>query len=277
MLGASMAEPFEQPSEAVLPDESTEPSASPDEPALRSAGEGPAPRRALLRRLLLALTLLAAAWLAWEAVTWPDVAALEDERPETTAFIERFRGRGWFGERKDVEWRWVSYQRISKNLKRAVLVGEDIRFFGHDGFDQGELRAALENAWEERRLPRGASTITQQLAKNLWLSPSRNPLRKVKEAVLTRQLEANLSKRRILEIYLNVVELGPGIYGVEAASRHYFGHSAASMTEHQAAQLAASLPNPRRWHPGSKDRGYRWRVRMIERRMRKAGWLRRAV
>lgn len=272
-----MAEPAEQPAEAVPPDEPAEPSAAPGDPAVPFVGEGPAPRRVLLRRLLLILALLAAAWLAWEALTWPDVAALKENRPETTAFIERYRGRGWFGERKDVEWRWVSYKRISKNLKRAVLVGEDIRFFGHDGFDQGELKAALADAWQERRLPRGASTITQQLAKNLWLSPSRNPLRKVKEAILTRQLESNLSKRRILEIYLNVVELGPGIYGVEAASRHYFGHSAASLTEHEAAQLAATLPNPRRWHPGSKDRSYRWRVRMIERRMRKAGWLRRAV
>ena len=158
-----------------------------------------------------------------------------------------------------------------------MLVGEDIGFFSHHGFEHREIRSSLEEAWEERRLPRGASTITQQLAKNLWLSPSRNPLRKVKEAALTWQLERQLSKRRILELYLNVVELGPGIYGAEAAARHYFGKSARSLSTHEAAQLAASLPNPRNWHPGSKSRGYKWRVRMIERRMGKAGWLRRVV
>lgn len=227
--------------------------------------------------MLLALLGLLAAWLAWEALTWPDVAALAEERPETTAFIEAYRGRGWIGERRDVQWKWVSSSGISKNLKRAVLVGEDIGFFSHHGFAHQEMRNALEEAWEERRLPRGASTITMQLAKNLWLSPSRNPLRKVKEAILTWQLERQLSKRRILEIYLNVVEFGPGIYGAEAACRHYFGKSARSLSEHQAAQLAASLPNPKSWHPGSDSRRYKWRVRMIERRMGKARWLRRMV
>ena len=138
-----------------------------------------------------------------------------------------------------------------------------------------ELRAALEEAWEEKALPRGASTITQQLAKNLWLSPSRNPLRKVKEAILTWQLERELSKRRILELYLNVVEFGPGIYGAEAAGRHYFGKSARSLTERQAAQLAAGLPRPRSWHPGKDSRAYRRKVRTIERRMGKASWVRR--
>ncbi len=233
------------------------------------------PARLTRRRVLVALLGLLVVWLAWEALTWPDVAALADEPPATTAFIEKYRGRGWIGERRDVEWKWVASSRISSNLKRAVLVGEDMGFFSHDGFAHEEMKNALEEAWQERRLPRGASTVTQQLAKNLWLSPSRNPLRKVKEALLTWQLERQLSKRRILEIYLNVVELGPGIYGAEAAARHYFGKSARSLSEHQAAQLAASLPNPRNWHPGSASRGYKWRVRMIERRMGKARWLRR--
>jgi monofunctional biosynthetic peptidoglycan transglycosylase len=126
-----------------------------------------------------------------------------------------------------------------------VVVAEDIDFFSHHGFATKEMRAALEKAWDEKELPRGASTITQQLAKNLWLSPSRNPWRKVKEAILTRQLERHLDKRRILELYLNVVELGPGIYGAEAAARHHFGVSAAQLTPAQAARLAAMLPRPR--------------------------------
>jgi monofunctional biosynthetic peptidoglycan transglycosylase len=238
-----------------------------------------APRKGRVRLVVLILLGLLAAWLAWEALTWPDVSALAKEEPETTAFIEQYRGGGWLGFGKDrkAEWKWVSGSRISSNLKRAVIVSEDIEFFSHNGFSTREQRAALEDAWEDKKLPRGASTITQQLAKNLWLSPSRNPLRKVKEAILTWQLERSLTKRRILEIYLNVVEFGEGIYGAEAAARHYYGKSARSLTERQAAELAASLPRPRSWHPGSKSKGYQSKVRSIQRRMAKASWLRRRV
>lgn len=238
-----------------------------------------APRKGRVRRLLLGLLGLLAAWAAWQAITWPDVSALAEEAPETTAFIERYRRGGWLGLGKDreVEWKWVPGSRISSNLKRAVIVSEDIEFFSHHGFSTREQRAALEDAWEEKKLPRGASTITQQLAKNLWLSPSRNPLRKIEEAVLTWQLERALTKRRILEIYLNVVEFGEGIYGAEAAARHYYGKSARSLTVRQAAELAASLPRPRSWHPGSQSRSYQRKVRSIERRMAKASWLRRRV
>ena len=233
-----------------------------------------APRRRRRRRLLLVVLGLLAAWLVWEAVTWPDVAALADDRPKTTAFIEKYRGLGLLGPKKEVQWKWVSYSRISSNLKRAVIVSEDIRFFSHEGFDETEIQAALEDAWEDKELPRGASTLTQQLAKNLWLSASYNPLRKVKEAILTRQLENELSKRRILELYLNVAEFGRGIYGAEAAARHYYGKSVRSLTERQAAELAASLPRPRSWHPGVKSRSYQRKVRSIQRRMAKARWLR---
>jgi monofunctional glycosyltransferase len=225
------------------------------------------------RLLLLALPVLFLGWLAWEAVTWPDVTALATRRPVTTAFIEQYRHGAWFGPPRPVEWKWVPYSHISPNLKRAVLCGEDMGFFSHHGFESAEMKAALEDAWEEKRLPRGASTITQQLAKNLWLSRSRNPLRKLKEAALTRQLEAHLGKRRILELYLNVVELGPGIFGAEAAARHYFGKSAAALGEREAAQLAASLPLPADWHPGADNRAYRRHVQTVLRRMSLAGWL----
>ena len=236
-----------------------------------------APRRGRLRLLLLAGLAAIALWLAWQVLTWPDVAALAKENPETTAFIERYRGWGLFGPKREVEWKWVPYSRVSSNLKRAVIVSEDIEFYSHHGFSRREARAALEDAWEDKRLPRGASTISQQVVKNLWLSSSRNPLRKLKEAILTRQLEARLSKRRILEVYVNVVELGPGIYGAEAAARHYYGKSAASLTDRQAAELAASLPRPKTWHPGVKSRSYQAKVRSVLRRMAKAGWLRRRV
>lgn len=235
------------------------------------------PRRGRLRLLLLAGFALLAVWLVWEAVTWPDVAALARSHPKTTAFIEAYRGWGLFGDKREAEWKWVSYSRISSNLKRAVLVSEDIRFFSHGGFDDAEIKAALQDAWEDKELPRGASTLTQQVAKNLWLSRSYNPLRKVKEAILTRQLEAHLSKRRILEVYLNVAEFGRGIYGAEAAARHYFHKSAASLSERQAAELAASLPRPRSWHPGANSRAYQRKVRSIQRRMAKARWLRREI
>jgi monofunctional biosynthetic peptidoglycan transglycosylase len=230
------------------------------------------------RRLLLyALLALLGLWLVWEAVTWPDVAALAHAHPTTTAFIEDYRGWGLFGKKRDVDWRWVPDSRISPHLKRAVIVSEDIRFFSHGGFDDAEIKAALEDAWQEKELPRGASTITQQLAKNLWLSASYNPLRKVKEAVLTHQLESHLGKRRILELYLNVAEFGRGIYGAEAAARRYYHRSAAGLSERQAAELAACLPRPKTWHPGVKSRAYERKVRTIQRRMAKAQWLWREI
>ncbi|MFL6193249.1 MAG: monofunctional biosynthetic peptidoglycan transglycosylase [Thermoanaerobaculia bacterium] len=230
------------------------------------------PRRR--RRLLFVILGLLAAWIAWEALAWPDVAALKDRHPKSTAFIDKYRGWGLLGPKREVKWKWVPYSRISSNLKRAVIVSEDIRFFSHAGFDDAEIKAALQDAWEEKELPRGASTITQQVAKNLWLSGSYNPLRKVKEAILTHQLEEELSKRRILEVYLNVAEFGKGIYGAEAAARHYYGRSAASLSSRQAAELAASLPRPRSWHPGVTSRGYQRKVRIIQRRMAVARWLR---
>lgn len=232
------------------------------------------PRRGRRRLLLIGLLVLFGVYLAWEALTWPDVAALNHSHPKTTAFMDKYQGWGIFGPKRKIEHKWVPYSRISSNLKRAVIVSEDIRFFSHEGFDEKEIRAALEDAWEDKELPRGASTITQQLAKNLWLSASYNPFRKVKEAILTHQLEKELGKRRILELYLNVAELGKGIYGAEAAARHYYGKSAASLTERQAAELAASLPRPRSWHPGVTSRGYQRKVRSIQRRMARARWLR---
>ncbi len=226
------------------------------------------------RRWAAALALAAGAWLAWEAATWPDVAALARRNPSSTAFIDEYRGSGWLSPQKPVDWRWAPYGRIAASVKHAVLIGEDDEFFSHHGFARDEMEDALREAWQEKHLPRGASTITQQLAKNLWLSRSRNPLRKAKEALLTRQLERDLTKRRILEIYLNVVELGPGIYGVESGARRYFRKSAAALGNHEAAALAASLPYPEKWHPGSRSRNYLWRVRLIERRMVRSLWLR---
>jgi monofunctional biosynthetic peptidoglycan transglycosylase len=217
---------------------------------------------------------VAGAW--W--LSGPDVAALSEQNPRATAFIERYRAeRRAAGEPAGVAWQPVPYERISVHLKRAVVAAEDMEFFAHRGFSSSELKQALRTAVRRLDMPRGASTITQQLAKNLWLSPTRDPFRKLKEALLTRRLERHLSKRRILELYLNVVEFGRGVYGAEAAAQTYFGKSAEWLTEEEAAQLAASLPRPSRWHPGVASEGYLRYAMEIRRRMDVATFLWRAV
>mgnify|MGYP001599924408 CR=1 FL=1 len=138
-------------------------------------------------------------------------------------------------------------QRFSPFLRHAVIVAEDGRFYEHEGIDFEELKEAVKKNISKKKFAFGASTITQQLAKNLYLSPSKNPLRKMKEALIAHQMESKLSKRRILEIYLNVVEWGPGIYGAEAASRHYFDKSSNELTAEESETLAAYLPSPMRY------------------------------
>ena len=230
--------------------------------------------RSRWRRALGVLVLALLAWVAWAAWRWPDVAAFARQNPTSTAFIDRYRAEERAaGRQPQVAWTWVPYSAISAHLKRAVLVAEDIRFFSHHGFEVAELRIAVERALETGEAPRGASTITQQLAKNLWLSPSRDPVRKLREAVLTWQLERTLPKRRIFELYLNVVEFGPGVYGAEAAGRRYFGKAASALGEDEAAQLAAALPMPGRWHPGATGPGYQRYVASIKRRMARAAFL----
>ena len=234
-------------------------------------------RRRLFRIALLLLAAGIVLLLVGAATTvllLPDVEPLASERPGTTAFIEQYLDAH---PARDLRWTWSPYDSISPHLKRAVLVSEDINFFAHDGFDTHEIEQAVKIAWERKEFPRGASTITQQLARNLYLSPSRTAWRKLAEAVLTWRLEQQLGKRRILEIYLNVVEFGPGIYGAEAASRHYFGIAASQLDETQAARLAAVLPRPSVWHPGRETRGYLAAVERILRRMDKAQFLWRVI
>jgi monofunctional biosynthetic peptidoglycan transglycosylase len=219
-------------------------------------------RRIFLAAAAAALVLLA--WLAWTWITWPDVSALQTTNPESTAFIDRYReARREAGESDAVAWSPVPYDRISPNLARAVISSEDTEFFFHDGFSSHEVGESIRKAIREREAPRGASTMSQQLVKNLWLSPSRSLTRKLREATLTRQLEKSLSKKRILELYLNVVEFGPGIYGAEAAAQHYFGKPAAQLTLREGAMLAAGLPRPRSWNPSSSSENYARRVDQI--------------
>jgi monofunctional biosynthetic peptidoglycan transglycosylase len=171
-------------------------------------------------------------------------------------------GRAW-----RPAWRWVGYRNISPLLTRAVLVTEDARFWEHEGVDLDEVREALAATWERGETLRGASTITQQLAKNLYLSPSRNPYRKVVELLITRRMEAELSKGRILELYLNVIEWGDGIWGAEAAARAYFGRSAADLSPEQAALLAGAIINPRIYSPARPNARLLRRQQLILGRM----------
>lgn len=229
----------------------------------------------LLRRIGCLILLVAAGFAAYQWLTWPDVGELAARNPRSTAFIDDYRG----SRPRDApfDWRWVSYDRISTNLKRAVLVSEDIDFFSHNGFAVAELEQAVRDTVLDGEPLRGASTLSQQLVKNLWLSPSRNPWRKVKEALLTYQLERKLTKHRILEIYLNVAEFAPGVYGAEAAALHGYRRSAAALTEKQAAELAACLPSPSSCGGGGGGEAYKERVERVRRRTAKADWLEREL
>ena len=205
---------------------------------------------------------------AYVFLTTPDVRQLRTKSPETTAFMElRAREARARGQEPRRIQRWVTYGRISPHLVRAVLVTEDSAFWQHDGLDYQQIRESMEVNLERGEFARGASTITQQLAKNLYLSPSKNPVRKLRELLIARRLEAELSKQRILEIYLNVIEWGDGIYGAEAAARTYFGKSAAQLTQSESALLAAAIANPRVMNPGSPTARLRRRQQMVMRRM----------
>jgi monofunctional biosynthetic peptidoglycan transglycosylase len=195
---------------------------------------------------------------------FPDVSALSKKNPDLTAFM-KYRMGQWeeAGKKKRIDRRWVSYSRISPILVKAVIISEDAKFWKHEGFDFEAIHYAVEKDLKARTFKLGASTITQQLAKNLYLSPSKNPVRKFKEAILTWRIEKTLSKRRILEIYLNSIEWGDAIFGIEAASHHYYQASAATLTARQAATLAAVLPNPIRYNPTSQQRFVVRRSEMI--------------
>jgi monofunctional biosynthetic peptidoglycan transglycosylase len=216
----------------------------------RSRRKGP-PRkgRRLLRVAAIGGGLLLAAglgaWLFWRSL--PDVAPLATRAPATTALMEQRRAEASRAGRSfRPDYRPVSLDRISPRLARAVVASEDASFFGHAGFDWDEIKNAAEQNWKAGRTVRGASTITQQLAKNLWLGTDRSYVRKLREALLAVKLERSLSKRRILTIYLDVAEWGDGVFGAEAAAHRWFRTSARDLSPAQSATLAAMLPAPRR-------------------------------
>jgi monofunctional biosynthetic peptidoglycan transglycosylase len=221
-----------------------------------------------LARSALAAAAAGFGCLIYIFLTLPDVRPLRTQNPATTAFMElRAREALAQGNAAAKDWRWVSYAHISANLKRAVIVTEDDAFWKHGGVDYDQLRESMEVNWERGEFARGASTITQQLAKNLYLSPSYDPLRKVKELIIARRLEAALSKTRIFEIYLNVIEWGDRVWGAEAAARTYFDVPAASLSRQQSALLAGAIINPRLLTPARPTRRLLRRQQIILARM----------
>ncbi len=181
---------------------------------------------------------------------YPDVSALRSSNPKKSAFM-KYRESEWQqqGKKKKIVQQWVPLSQISPYVIKAVIIAEDDKFWSHEGFDFDAMQKALEKDLKQKKFKVGGSTISQQLAKNLFLSPSKNPIRKLKEAVLTWRIERNLSKKRIIELYLNVAEWGDGLFGIEAASRRYYDKPASDLSASEAARLAAVLPNPRRYNP----------------------------
>lgn len=249
----------------------------------------------MFKRMLIALplALIGAAWFWWIILPWPVLLRFRD--PDSSAVIrQRVAEARSRGEDLEIRRDWVPLERISQRLQRAVIVAEDGRFRDHNGVDWnalreefryggdddfswldvddlGALRESLSYYIDNRDKVRGRSTITQQLAKNLYFSTARSPIRKFEEYIVARRLEMFLSKDRILEIYLNIVELGPGIFGAEAAAQHYFGRSAADLTADQAASLAATLPHPLTSNPDHRPARMRARKGQILSRMGGAG------
>lgn len=201
----------------------------------------PNERRKLFGILVVSFLL----WIAFEYFSLPTGKEYITNRPKLTPLMLLRENEALLqGRRFSLSYHWVPISKIPNSLIRSVLAGEDFSFFEHEGFDFGEISQVIIDFFSHLRAPRGASTITQQLAKNLYLSQSKSPVRKIKEAIITRRLERNLSKWRILELYLNIIEWGDGVFGAEAASRYYFNKSVESIDQLQSAKLAAIIPAP---------------------------------
>lgn len=220
--------------------------------------------RAIRGALLLALALFALIqlWFCVQVWYW------SDHNPASTAFmdarLERMREQN---PAAVLQHHWVAYNRISPNLKRAIIAAEDAKFLDHEGFDWESIAKASEKNLKKGRIVSGGSTISQQLAKNLFLSGERTWWRKAQEGLITVMIESLMSKRRILDIYLNVIEWGDGVFGAEAAARYHFGTVAAALSAEQAAQLAAMVPSPRRYRAGTDTPYLQHRTEIILSRM----------
>ena len=232
-------------------------------PVARGARAGLWLKRGIV--LLLALFLLVQLWF------FALIVYYKYRPPGETAFM-RYRMSEQHEKKPGaaIQYRWVPYARISDNLKRALIAAEDAKFVDHEGFDWDGIQLALDKNWKRGKTVAGGSTISQQLAKNLFLSPSKSYVRKGEEALITIMLEMTLDKERILELYLNVIEWGNGIFGAEAAAQRYFGVHASTLNEDQAARLAAMAPNPRFYERNQSAPGLLQKTSIIRGRMRGA-------
>ncbi len=215
-------------------------------------------------KFVLLIAVLAAVAGAGFYFIYPDVARLKKENPKKTAFME-YREQEWRkkGKKLRIQQNWVRLSAISPYLVKAVIIAEDDKFWSHHGFDVDAMEKAMEKNIKKGAFKAGGSTISQQLVKNLYLTPEKSPLRKIKEAIITWRIERTLSKRRILELYLNVAEWGEGIFGIEAASLNYYGKPASQLSPEEAARLAVVLPNPIRYRVVGDSRYVEKRARII--------------
>lgn len=227
-------------------------------------------KRRVVLRLFLAPAAVGVVLGAALLLTLPDVSDLKKNNPETTSLIRQRQAEA--GKTPaPVRFRWIASSRIPELMKRCVLVSEDASFYDHEGVDFAELKKSIQRDIKEKRLARGGSTITQQLAKNLYLSTSKSLVRKIRELLIARRLEKALSKDRILNLYLNVIEWGPGVYGLPAAARHWFGKDPAGLTLEEMVRLAAVIPRPLRSDPRKNDRWMRFKGCWIADTLRTVG------
>lgn len=212
----------------------------------------------ILKKISFLVLLLISAYIIVDIgryCIYPNIELLKKSRPGKTAFME-YREEMWQkkGIKKKIRNTWVPLSRISPYVMKAFIIAEDDKFWSHEGFDFEAMQKALEKDIKKKKLLAGGSTISQQLAKNLYLSPAKDPVRKIKEAILTWRLERQLTKKRIIELYLNVAELGDGVFGIEAAAQNHYGKHAAELDPREAATLASILPNPRRYKPNGNSK-----------------------
>jgi monofunctional glycosyltransferase len=211
-----------------------------------------------VKKIILVLIILVAAYFIVDVgryLVYPNVASLKKKHPSKTAFMN-YREETWKkkGIKKNINAIWVPLDQVSPFVMKAVIIAEDDNFWSHEGFDYNAIMKALETDIKKGKFKTGGSTISQQLAKNLYLSPTKDPIRKIKEAILTWRIENTLTKRRIIELYLNVAEWGDGIFGIEAAAQNHYGKHASELNARQAATLAIILPNPRRYKPNGNSK-----------------------
>jgi monofunctional biosynthetic peptidoglycan transglycosylase len=224
--------------------------------------------RSRLKKVMPALAavslVFAIGYCGYIYLSLPDVTVLRTQNPRTTALmLQRYRQAQKEGKNLIIRQQWVSFERIPKLLKDTIRVSEDAGFYQHQGLDFTELKAAIKKDWQKGRYVRGASTITQQLAKNLYLSTDKTIIRKIKELLIARRLEENLNKNRIFQLYLNVIEFGPGVFGVQAASQYFFHKEVSRLNLEEIVRLTAVIPKPLQVNAAGSGHWLRWKSRWI--------------